>query len=523
VSFSPADSRLFGPLFGDEELSALFGDEAYLRYLLRVEIALARAQGRLGVIPASAAGEIAGLAMAGRREAEEEVPGPPLTTPPEPRPATAQGGVPEHAGALQLDWPRLREATSRDGFPIIELLGQLRERLSPAAAGYLHWGATTQDIIDTAMVLQVRDSLAVLEPRLSRLISNLAGLAERHRSTLMAGRTHSQQALPITLGLKAAGWLAPLLRHRRRLAELEPRLMAVQFGGAAGTLASLGERGLQVRDALAEELELAVPPLPWHTQRDAPAEFASWLSLLTGSLAKMAQDVILLAQSEVAELRESGDESRGGSSTMPQKSNPVQSELIVAAARANAALLSSMHHALIQEHERATHGWQLEWQTLPAMLANAGSALAKATWLSENLAVDETQMLRNLRADGGLMMAERVSFALAERMDRAEAKALVARAARQARREGRELMEVVRDLSPLQLDWAALADESGYLGSSQAMIDAVLVLAKQEPLAEARVAEPHLGETQAAQKHLGETQADETNDSDGERSQEQER
>ena len=200
----------------------------------------------------------------------------------------------------------------------------------------------------------------------------------------MAGRTHSQQALPITFGFKVAGWLAPLLRHRERLAELRPRVLVVQFGGAVGTLAALGASGPQVQEALASELGLNLPPIPWHTQRDTMAELAGWLSMLNGSLAKMAQDVILLAQSEVSELSESGDSTRGGSSTMPQKNNPITSELIITAARTNASLLASMHQAQVQEHERGTHGWQMEWLVLPQMFTLTAAALNKTLLLSQN-------------------------------------------------------------------------------------------------------------------------------------------
>ena len=312
MAFSPADSRLFGPLFSDPELAALFSDEAYITRLLEVEVALAIAQEHLGVIPDGTAAQIQ-----------------------------------KAATVLAIDWNQLRQETQRDGFPIIGLLQQLRSGLGQAAS-YVHWGATTQDIMDTALVLQLREALGLLEAKLRQVVANLSGLAQAHRHTLMAGRTHSQQALPIPFGLKVAGWLAPLVRHLQRLRELRPRLLVVQLGGAAGTLASLGEIGLQVSEELAKELELRGSPIPWHTGRDALAELASWLSLISGSLAKMAQDIILLAQTEVGEVRESDDLARGGSSTMPQKSNPVLSELVIAAARTNAALLSAMHQALVQ-------------------------------------------------------------------------------------------------------------------------------------------------------------------------------
>jgi 3-carboxy-cis,cis-muconate cycloisomerase len=252
-------TTLFAATFHDPEIAALFSADSFARAMLHTEAVLARAEVRLGVIPADAAQRI---------EAAAET--------------------------LPIDFEHLQARMEKDGFPIIELVRQLREAVGGEAASYVHWGATTQDIIETALVLQTRTALGHIEGNLHALIRSLARLAAHHRRTLMAGRTHSQQALPIPFGLKAAGWLAPLLRHRQRLAELRPRALVVQFGGAAGTLASLGGRGIEVQAALAAELDLGVPLMPWHTQRDTLAEVAGWLSVLTGGLAKMAQDIILL-------------------------------------------------------------------------------------------------------------------------------------------------------------------------------------------------------------------------------------
>jgi 3-carboxy-cis,cis-muconate cycloisomerase len=449
MPFSPTDSHLYAALFRDEELAAHFTDERFLHYLLAVEGALATTQGKLGIIPAVAATAIA-----------------------------------EQATSVPLDLARLQAATEKAGLPIIELVHQLRAHVGADAGPYVHWGATTQDIMDTALVLQMRAALALIEAKLQTVIAQLAQLAEQHRHTLMAGRTHSQQALPITFGLKVAGWLAPLLRHRDRLAELKPRLLVVQFGGAAGTLASLGDRGLAVVDGLAAELALQVPALPWHTQRDNLVEVANWLTLVSGSLAKMAQDIILLAQSEVGEVCESADPTRGGSSTMPQKSNPIVSELIIAAARTNAGLLSSLHQAMIQEHERATHGWQLEWLTLPQIFALTTAGLNKAIFLSTNLAIDVGRMAENVTASRGMMLAEAVSFALAEKMDRSAAKQLVADAVQIALRDDRHLVDVVQSRCALALDWESLKDEEQYLGVTQQLIDRTLALLPPKPVTE---------------------------------------
>ncbi|MCS7195183.1 MAG: 3-carboxy-cis,cis-muconate cycloisomerase, partial [Meiothermus sp.] len=352
MPYLPQESRLFGRVFGDPEVSALFSDERGLGAMLEVEGALAHAQAELGLIPLEAAQAIE-RAIAG----------------------------------FAPDWEALALATERDGVPVAGLVSALRRAVGAPHERYLHYGATTQDILDTALVLRLREALALLEGRLRGVLRHLLRLAQRHLQTPMAGRTHAQQALPIPFGFKVAGWMAPLLRHLERLEELRGRLLVVQFGGAVGTLAALGPDGPRVQEALARRLGLGLPPIPWHTARDNLAELAGWLSLLTGSLGKMAQDILLLAQSEVGEVRESAQEGRGGSSTMPQKSNPVRSEVVVAAARANAALLVAMHQAQIAEHERATHGWQLEWLTLPSMFAHAAAALKQAQQLSQELVV----------------------------------------------------------------------------------------------------------------------------------------
>jgi 3-carboxy-cis,cis-muconate cycloisomerase len=439
MSFFPGDSRLFGPLFSDTRIAGVFSDEAYLRRLVEVEVALARVQGELGVIPRAAADAIAA-----------------------------------RAPSLQPDVARLTEATRRDGFPVIGLLAQLREHLGGEAAEFVHWGATTQDVIDTALVLQLREVLTLIEGDIERLVAQLAALAELHRDTLIAGRTHSQHALPTTFGLKAATWLVPLVRHLDRLRELRPRLLLVQLGGAAGTLASLGERGLDVQRALAAELGLGVPVLPWHTQRDSLAELAGWLSLVTGSLGKVGQDVILMAQSEVAELSESADRSRGASSTMPQKSNPIQSELLVAAARQNAGLLSGMHHALVQEHERATHGWQLEWLSLPQMVSLTGGALQGALKVTGELQVNADRMRANVEASHGVMLAEAATLLLVQYLPHAEAKTVVHHALAVAAETGRNLIDVLRASVDVHVDWESIGDETKYLGLAGIMTDAVL-------------------------------------------------
>jgi 3-carboxy-cis,cis-muconate cycloisomerase len=437
------DSAIFGPSFSDGAINALFSDEAYVRRLVEVEVALARAQAKIGVIPADAAAEI------------------------------------ERADAGKIKIAALAAGTARSGFPIIALIQEFKSQLSAEAAPYVHWGATTQDIMDSACVLQLRAAIQIFRSRLKEIVLHLSDAAHRHRKTIVAARTHSQQALPTTFGLKVANWLAPLLRHAQRLDETATRLLVVQFAGAAGTLAALGDKGLAVARVLADELKLAPSEMPWHTQRDTLVEFAGWLSLVTGSLAKMAQDVILMAQTEVGEVSESSEAGRGGSSTMPQKSNPIASELVIAAARTNASLLTALHHAQIQEHERATHGWQMEWLCLPQMVMLTGGALKHGLELARDLQVDSEAMRRNIARANDVVLAEAAVFALTEAMGRARAEALVKKACALAVRESRPLMEVVETLMTdaglkSALDWRRLAQPENYLGESDKLIDATL-------------------------------------------------
>src|SRR5512146_1045354 len=434
----PLDSAIFAPLFTDEQVSTFFSGGAFVHALVEVEIALGRAEAHCGVIPPKAAEGIA------------------------------------KARAEKINIEALTKGTLRSGFPIIALVEELRNQVGSEAAPFVHWGATTQDIMDTASILQLRSVTELFKTRLTEIVRDLSVLAGRHRNLVLAGRTHGQQALPITFGIKIAAWLTPILRHLQRLDEILPRLLVVQFGGAAGTLAALGAKGLAVMQALADELRLGVPLMPWHAQRDSLVEFAGWLSLVTGSLGKMAQDIILLAQTEVGEVGESAEQGRGGSSTMPQKSNPITSELIVAAARTNAGHLASMHQALVNEHERGTHAWQLEWLALPQMFALTASGLSHAVWLSEHLQVDQERMRLNVLASHGLMLGEAITAALSPGMGRDAARQLVGEAARVANAEKRHLIDVVRAHTDAPLDWETLGDEANYLGSTQVMIDRVL-------------------------------------------------
>jgi 3-carboxy-cis,cis-muconate cycloisomerase len=438
------DSELFGDLFGvDERIAAVFADRQRLADLLAVEVALARAEAAVGVIPKAAADTI----------------------------ATA-------AASLEIDTGAIRRSVGASGVPIIELVRQLRLAVGADAGGFVHRGATSQDIVDTGAMLALRRATTLIEGRLKEAIDALIALADDHRSTIMAGRTHGQQASPITFALKVANWLAPLSRHWRRLSELKPRLFVVQFGGAAGTLAALGDRGPAVQDALARELDLG-PAVPWHTQRDTIVEYGNWLALVAGSFGKMGQDLTLLAQTEVGEILESSDGARGGSSTMPHKANPIRSEMLVVAAQVTAALLSALHGAALQEHERSTHGWPLEWFVLPQMIALTYGSAGHAAHVARDLKVDAARMRDNIHAAGDVALAESLSLALAEKMPLEDAQALVKRAAIETRGSSDSLVAAVRRFAAgrgleTAIDWDRLSDPSGYLGATRHIVDRIL-------------------------------------------------
>lgn len=441
MTVTPYDSAAFGTLFTDAEVSAQFSDVATVQAMLTVEAALARVQAGLNIIPARAA-----------RRIDQAIAG------------------------LEPDLGGLGAGSENAGIPVIALVEQIRTAVGSDNAAYVHWGATSQDIIDSGLILRLRAVIDSLAARLATLSELLAALADTHRRTIMAARTRSQQAVPTTFGLKVAGWLAPLLRHRARLLELRPRVLVVQFGGAAGTLAALGERGLEVAHALAAELGLATPVGPWHTQRDGLAELAGWLSLVTGSLGKMGQDIVLLAQSEIGELRESDDGTRGGSSAMPQKSNPVASDVLITAARMNAGLLANMHQALIQEHERGAAAWQLEWLTLPQMAVCTGVAITHALSLVKHLEVRVERMRANVDAAKGLLLAEAATVALSAHMPRTEAQALVKEACAAVSETGEHMLDLLQNKTDAPIDWPALKDPTRYLGSADTLVEQVLAM-----------------------------------------------
>ena len=355
-------------------------------------------------------------------------------------------------------------------------MSALRETVGGDAAQYLHWGATSQDVLDTGLILRLRGVLAELDSRLSRLIDTLANHAEAHRATVMAARTRTQQANPTSFGLKIAGWLGPLGRHRQALAELRPRLLTVQLGGASGNLAAFGDKGIAVMEALAEELALGVPPATLHTQRDPFVEVGGWFAAVTTSLGKIGQDVMLLAQTEVGEARGGV---AGGSSTLPQKANPIAAETLVTLARFNAGLVGTMHQAAIQEHERGGAGWTLEWLVLPQMAVAAGAALRHALAIAGSLSADPEAMRRNLDRSGGAILAEAASFALSQHMPRPEAQALVKAACGDlSSATGRSLIDLLKDRTDAPVDWDALADPANHMGAADTLITRLIAAAR---------------------------------------------
>lgn len=441
------DSALFRDAFGTAAMRHIFSDRSLVERYVEVEIALARAQGRCGVIPAEAAQAIA-------RESSAE----------------------------RLDWELLRHETDNVGYPILPLVHQLVHQCGEAGK-YVHWGATTQDIMDTANVLQVRAALDLVASDLTELRGILRRLARTYRDTPMAGRTHLQQALPVTFGYKVAIWLAMFDRHQQRLAELRARVLVVQFAGAAGTLASLGTEGLKVQEALAAELKLGIPATTWHVARDGLAEAVNLLALVTGSLGKVALDIMLMASTEFAEVYEPFVKGRGASSTMPQKRNPISSELMLAVSKAVRQHAGLMMDAMVQDFERATGPWHAEWVALPESFILTAGALHQAKFALAGLIVDEQRMLHNLGISKGLIVAEAVMMGLAPALGRQQAHDVVYDACRTVNDHGGTLAQALAALevvtahfSPAEID--RLTDPSNYLGQAPQMVDRAIALSE---------------------------------------------
>jgi len=437
------DSALFRDAFGTPAMREVFSDHALVGRYIEVEIALAKAEAKCGVISPEAAAAIA-----------------------------------KHPGISALDFNLLREETDNVGYPILPLVHQMSKQCGEAGR-YLHWGATTQDIMDTAVVLQLRDGLRLIEDDIAELRRILADLSRRYRDTPMAGRTHLQQALPVTFGYKTAIWLAMFDRHAERLAQLKPRVLVGQFAGAAGTVASLDHKGFEVQQALCEELSLGVPVSTWHVARDGFAEAVNFLALVTGSLGKIALDIMIMASTEFAELYEPFVKGRGASSTMPQKRNPISAELMLAAAKAVRQHAGLMLDAAIQDFERATGPWHAEWIAIPESFVLTAGALHQAKFALGGLIVDEKQMAKNLDISRGLIVAEAVMMGLAPQLGRQEAHDVVYDACRRANEQHIRLAEALSADPQVtdRIDRATierLTSPVNYLGLAPQMVDRVL-------------------------------------------------
>jgi 3-carboxy-cis,cis-muconate cycloisomerase len=378
---------------------------------------------------------------------------------------------------LRLDY--IAESTRRVGYPIVAIVKELGRLAGDEAARYIHLGATTQDILDTALVLQLQRAFAIIRRDLITLARVLADRAARFRDVTICGRTHLQHAVPTTFGLKCAVWASPLVTHLERLEQAAPRFLVVQLGGAGGTLAALGADGPAVVDAFARDLALGVPVQPWHAIRDGLAEAAAILALICGSLSKFALDITLMMQTEVGEVSEPHEQGRGGSSTMPQKRNPIASEYILGATRAVHALVPVMLGSMTADHERATGPWQSESLALPQCVALTAGALAHARSIAEGMTIDTDRMRRNLELTGGLIMSEAVATALGPAIGRAAAEAAVARACDRSIAEGMPLATILRNdpelrphLTDAEID--RVTNPALYLGSAGAFVDRVV-------------------------------------------------
>lgn len=440
-------NQLFDAYFTARNMREVFSDQGRVQAMLDFEAALARAEARVGLIPASAVAPIAAACRA------------------------------EH-----YDFAALGEAIAIAGnsaIPLVKALGKQIAAHDQDAERYVHLGATSQDVMDTGLVLQLRQALHLIDSDLARLGEALAIQARRHVVTPLAGRTWLQHATPVTLGMKIAGWLGAVTRSRQRLHALKPRLLVLQFGGASGTLAALGEQAMPIAEALAQELQLTLPEQPWHTQRDRLVEFGAALGLIAGSLGKLGRDISLLMQTEAVEVFEPSAPGKGGSSTMPHKRNPVGAAVLIGAATRIPGLLSTLFSAMPQEHERSLGLWHAEWETLPEICCVVSGALQQALLITEGLEVDAERMAQNLDLTQGLVLAEAVSIVLAQRIGRDKAHHLLELCCKRAVAEQRHLRAVLGDephvtaeLSSAELD--QLMNPAHYLGQAQTWVERAL-------------------------------------------------
>jgi len=440
-------SPLLAPMLSSAAMRAVCDDAAFVQHMLDFEGALARAEAATGVIPAATAGAISKACQAG-----------------------------------SFDIATLADAAAKAGnlaIPLVKMLTANVAKADAEAARYVHWGATSQDVIDTATALQLRAGIDALLVDLDRAVAGFAKQAKQHRQTAAVARTWLQHALPMPFGLKLAEYAAALHRSRARLKRLRAEALVLQFGGAAGTLAALGDKGLIVAEQLAKELSLPLPEAPWHTHRDRIADAASAFAILAGTCGKIARDISLLMQTDVAEAFEPAGEGRGGSSTLPHKRNPVAAATALAAATMAPNLAATIFAAQVQDHERSAGSWHAEWPTLPMLMLVTSGALAAIVEISEGLEIDVARMRANLDSTHGLVMAEAVSMALAEKAGKSEAHHIVEAASRKAIETKKHLRDILAGDTRVTAHLDAnklksLFEPMSYQGASQALIDRLL-------------------------------------------------
>jgi 3-carboxy-cis,cis-muconate cycloisomerase len=438
------DSAVFRDIFTTPAMRAVWSDENRVQKYLDIEAALARAQAKLGIIPKNAAAEIV-----------------------------------RHCDAAKFDMALLKEKTERIGYPVLPVVQQLVALCKGKLGEWCHWGATTQDITDTATIMQIRESLDLIEQDLVGTADALATLARKYRDTPMAGRSNLQQAVPITFGYKMATLLGAFERHRERLAQMRKRVLVGEFGGAAGTLSSLGKDGLKVQALLMKELKLGQPDISWHTVRDRIAEVGCFLGLVTGTCGKIAFDVKLLMQTEVEEVQEPFHQGRGSSSTMPQKRNPISSVYITAQTAMVKQLVAALLEAQIEDHERATGPWEIEWIALPEIFMLSAGALAQTRFVVGGMQVNEKKMRENLDITNGLIMSEAVMMGLGDKLGRNKAHDLVYDVCREVVKTGRPLIDLLIEDKEIgkhvdRMTLEKLTDPANYLGVAGQMVDRVL-------------------------------------------------
>ncbi|KAH8800511.1 L-Aspartase-like protein [Xylogone sp. PMI_703] len=444
MASTAVDSAIFRDIFSSEAMRRVFSDEHRVQCYLDIEAALAQVQAKLGLIPQYAADEIMVK-------------------------CTIDG----------IDMARLKTQTELIGYPVLPVVQQLVAACPNDLGEYCHWGVTTQDITDTATIMQIKEALALVEQDLVALVDSLADIASHHRDTPMVGRSNLQQAVPITFGYKVATWLSAIKRHKQRLTELRPRVLVGELGGAAGTLASLGDAGFKIQERLMLELGLGQPEIAWHTARDRIAEVGCFLGLVTGTLGKIATDVKLLMQTEVSEAFEPWVKDRGSSSTMPQKRNPIACSYIHACMAMVRQLVPALLDAMVEDHERSAGPWEIEWIAIPEIFLLSSGALQQARSLLTGLEVDVSRMLANLALTKGLICTEAVMMALAPHLGRQRAHDLVYDISQQVIVSGQPLLdllvkneEVSSFLSREAL--ANLLDPAKYIGLSGEMVDHVV-------------------------------------------------